>query len=569
MATRETDVHPFLAVTAPLVLLLPFIDKPFHVDDTVYLWVARHILESPLDFYGFTANWSFLEEPMAQINKNPPGVSYFIAAVVALFGWGEQALHAAFLLPAAAVALGTYLLARRFTTRPGIAALAATLSPVFVVSGTNVMSDTLTLAFYVWAVYWWVEGVESNSRARLIAAALFMALATLTKYLGITSLPLLFAYSVAKKRGIGPWAMYFAIPILIITAYQWYCWRMYAVNPLASAAGFASSFTAEANAAPLSYLSRFMIGLTFLGGCHTAITLMSFALWPRRWTAPLLLVALASACVLFLAFQSASNAIAHPDYGMSPSMRLQCILFAAAGIHLLFCTAYHLYRERDPGALLIFLWIVGMFVFSSFVNWTTNGRTMLPMAPAVGILAARMVPPRAESASLRMSVPIGLAASACLALIVAWSDYAMAGAGKRAGEDLAKVRESLGAEVWVQGNWGMRWYLEEAGAKPFDRNNGPHLGDIVVQSSNNLIYPLPRELRTLEREAVFPVFPWLATMDRRLGAAFYAAIWGPLPYSFGRVAPESFYYWRMQLDTEAIESGPDQLSPRSDLPGSR
>lgn len=506
---------------------------------------------------------------MAQINKNPPGVSYFIAAAAALFGWSEQALHAAFLLPALAVAWGTYLLARRFTARPGIAALAATLSPVFVVSSTNVMSDTLTLAFYVWAVYWWVEGIETNSRARLSGAAVFMALATLTKYLGITSLPLLFAYAIAQKRGIGSWAVHFAIPILIIGAYQWYCWRMYGVNPLANAAGFASSFTAEAGAERPSYLSRFMIGLTFLGGCHTTITLMAFALWPRRWTVPILILAFAGACILFLAFRQASSAIVHPDYGMSMPMRVQCILFAAAGIHLLFCALYHLYRERDAGALLIFLWIAGMFVFSSFVNWTTNGRTMLPMAPAVGILAARMIPPRAKSAALPVSVPIGLVASACLALLVAWSDYAMASAGKRAGEDLAKVRESLGADVWVQGNWGMRWYLEGAGAKPFDRDNGPRIGDVVIQSSNNLIYPLPEELRTLEREPIFPVFPWLATMDRRLGAAFYAAIWGPLPYSFGRVPPETFYYWRMMPRADAIESGPDQNSPTMSAPRPR
>ena len=44
-----------------VVLLLPFLGKSFHMDDTVYLWSAEQVLRDPADFYGFMANWEFTQ----------------------------------------------------------------------------------------------------------------------------------------------------------------------------------------------------------------------------------------------------------------------------------------------------------------------------------------------------------------------------------------------------------------------------------------------------------------------------------------------------------------------------
>jgi len=39
-------------------------------------------------------------------------------------------------------------------------ALAAVLTPVFLVSSTNVMCDTMMLCFWVWAIVYWRRGLE-------------------------------------------------------------------------------------------------------------------------------------------------------------------------------------------------------------------------------------------------------------------------------------------------------------------------------------------------------------------------------------------------------------------------
>jgi hypothetical protein len=98
---------------------------------------------------------------MYEINKNPPGVSYFIALAASIVGWGEIALHAIFLAPLLALSAGTYLLAGELrppgSSEPNrmlatVATLAAMVSPAILVSSSNVIADTLTLALYTWAL---------------------------------------------------------------------------------------------------------------------------------------------------------------------------------------------------------------------------------------------------------------------------------------------------------------------------------------------------------------------------------------------------------------------------------
>ena len=210
----------FIAALAPVILLTPFISKAFHIDDTVFLWTARHIQSHPLDFYGFMANWYGYEMPMSQINQNPPLVSYYIALVASLFGWGEQALHAAFLLPAVGLSAGIFCLARYLSPAPLTASLIASVSPVFLVSSTNIMSDTMMVAFYVWAAALWVRGFEQKNSVCLFCAGILIAIAALTKYFGITMILLLLIYSLVHQRRVGLWLIYLIIPVIVLLGYQ-------------------------------------------------------------------------------------------------------------------------------------------------------------------------------------------------------------------------------------------------------------------------------------------------------------------------------------------------------------
>src|SRR3954469_19840524 len=81
---------PRVIVTlACLLLLVPFLSKPLHMDDPMYVWAAQHIVAHPLDPYGFEVNWGSKSEPMPDAMKNPPLVCYYLAGAMMLFGQSE------------------------------------------------------------------------------------------------------------------------------------------------------------------------------------------------------------------------------------------------------------------------------------------------------------------------------------------------------------------------------------------------------------------------------------------------------------------------------------------------
>src|SRR5439155_19503752 len=145
-----------LLALATLVALLPFLAKPLHIDDPLFVCSARQIRAHPSDPFGFQVNWYGTAMPLHAVTKNPPLGCYYLAAASVLLGWSEMALHAAILLLAVAAIVGTYLLARELVApRAELAALAAlaallTLaSPVFLISATTLMCDVPMLCLWV------------------------------------------------------------------------------------------------------------------------------------------------------------------------------------------------------------------------------------------------------------------------------------------------------------------------------------------------------------------------------------------------------------------------------------
>ena len=73
-------------------------------------------------------------------------------------------------------------------------------TPVFLVSATTVMCDVWLLALWVWSVDCWLRGLEErHSYWLLLLASLLVAAAALTKYFGVSLVPLLAAYTVARS----------------------------------------------------------------------------------------------------------------------------------------------------------------------------------------------------------------------------------------------------------------------------------------------------------------------------------------------------------------------------------
>jgi len=180
------------------------------------------------------------------------------------------------------------------------------------------------------------------------------------------------------------------------------------------------------------------------------------------------------------------------------------------------------------------------------VNWTTNARTILPMAPAVGILVARRLDLRAA-----MPKPQGLwrcvlplIGGALVSLCVLWGDYAWANSAREAAFRIRDTFTSWGGTIRHEGHWGFQYYMEAIGAKPLTFENNRitlEVGDmLVIPSNNSKHFGIPPNWLRFAERLDLPACPWLSTMNLETGAGFYCDMSGPLPYVFGATPPERY-----------------------------
>jgi 4-amino-4-deoxy-L-arabinose transferase-like glycosyltransferase len=519
--------HPaaFLAL-ATAIVLLPFLGKPFNIDDPLFIWAAQHIRSYPLDPYGFNVNWYSYEVPMWVVTKNPPFACYYLALIGRVFGWSEPALHAGLLLPAIAAVVGTYRLAARFCKEPLWAALLALFTPVFLVSSNTVMCDVLMLAFWVWAVVFWIEGTERKRPAQLAVAAVFMTLAALTKYFGACAIPLVVAWSLFRKRPLKEWLGWLAVPVAALVAYQLATRSLYGRGLLTDAGAYAAGI----------HQSNFITALAFAGGCLAMETFLAPLLWSRREFLFVSVISLACTAAFFFNARAGSSSL--PNAGLI----LQMALWVFGGVNVMAVALMDLYRWRDADSLLLTCWALGTFVFAAFFNWIINGRSLLPMAVPVAILVMRRLE-RGASAEEKFSPTTLLmpgVAGAVLAFWVAAADYTMAEVPRTAARAVYAAYGKDPHRLWFQGHWGFQYYMEKNGASALDLQH-LHLaqGDhIAMPSHNSNVYTLKETERELETFSV-PVPGWLSTMNRDTKAGFYASLWGSLPFAFGRIPEQT------------------------------
>jgi len=527
-----------------LVCLIPFVNKAFHIDDTLFLRAARQIQEHPLDFYGFDMNWFGVAKAFPLDFDNPPLTCYYIALVASIAGWSEPVMHVAFLLPALAAAWGIFRLARLYSQRPLTAGILVILSPGFLISATNVMCDVMLLAFWVWSIAFFEQGLEKKALRLLVASGVLAGLAVLTKFTGLALIPLLAAYGFTRQPRLGLWLVSVTIPVLFAIAYEWITHRIYGIGLLFAATAY-SSHSRDLLGAHL--VEQAVVGLAFAGGSFLPILFCAPLLWSRRGL-------LTGLCVLApLAFLLPSLPHLQPVFLQAGRLNwfklFQGFLFTAGGVHILVLVANDFWQRRDSVSFLLVTWLLGIFVFAIALNWTVNGRSFLPAAPALGILVARRLDLRPAGAPRSSPVPAVLwpaLASAVVSLYVAGADYRFARLSRLAADRICEQYQKPGSTVWFEGHWGFQYYMEKNGAKAIDiTSTKVPAGDILV---------LPSHATNVERPPadqfdVIDDIQWFSslgctTTDTASGAGFYASVIGPLPFVAGQITPGHFWIFR-------------------------
>ena len=320
-------------------------------------------------------------------------------------------------------------------------------APAFVINGNSLESDLPLLAFWMASAALFTAAVDARSNRLLAAAAGAMALAALAAYQAVLLIPVLGVYLWLRRRDwLAAWAVALT-PGLALAAWQLFERLSTGALPGAVLAGFLHSYGFQALAHKLENAQA----LTAHAGWLVFPALI-FAAWRRWW--PLALAAAAGGFLLD----------AHPLFWIS---------FAAGAVLIA--------AQARPPLDFARAWILLFFAAALVLFFAGSARYLLPMVAPVALLV-----------SIRLKdhprwLVAGAAAQFALSLSLALVNYHHWDGYRQAARELAP--EANRTRVWINGEWGLRFYLEAEGGLPLLEGQAVQPGEIVV--SSELGYPTP------------------------------------------------------------------------------
>ncbi|MFO0949238.1 MAG: hypothetical protein U1D30_25555 [Planctomycetota bacterium] len=370
----------------------------------------------------------------------------------------------------------------------------------------------------------------------LLVAAFLAGLAAVTKYFGLALLPLMFLHVLLK----GQWrsTVLLAIPLAMIGGFEAWTTHLYGHGLIQSAVDAAGT---RRQSHFRAYSAEFLTGLTFLGGCMASVSLIPSCLKPVRFfMASLVAIPMLS----MLGFIAATRLPELEPITERPDLLMTYSLFVAAGLWCVWLCLRDLYVHRDRRSLWLITWLAGTWTFAVAFNWTISARSLLPMAPAMGIVVARYVESIEVVAPRRKGVAIftGLALSAALSLWVATADFVLAESGRGAAKELLAECDPTRGTIWFTGDWGFQYYMQAGGAVPLDLASWKMAKGsyFVAALSATQVLELPPTVARPRLMRDFPAGLGLATISDYRSAGFYSTVSGRLPFGIGPVPPRRF-----------------------------
>ncbi|MBI1736326.1 MAG: glycosyltransferase family 39 protein [Candidatus Rokubacteria bacterium] len=526
---------------APLLVLLPVLtvlDRPVMIDDTLFLKAAAQILRDPARPYDFTVNWYGWSELFWEVFKNPPGLSYWLAAAQALGVTGEVGLHLVLLPFAIAAVLGGLRLGRRFVGTAEWTTAAWAASPAFVVAAASLMADVPALALSLWGLALWIEGVDRKDSRRRRLGALLAGLAVILKYTSVLAVAVLAAYVLVgrargRRRGLGD---------LWVASLPSFAWglltlgttgRVHMMDALVVGGG---GFDPN----PGWFGHRAIAILTFVAGTGIATVVLA-ALAARGRTA---LVHAGSAVAIGVGAAVLTPWI-WPVRALRPGSVAFVGLLAAAGAFVLLRAFADAWLDRDSRFLAV--WAALHVVYLWLWSWTIAGRFVLPLlVPVTFLLARALARERPGRAPAVFATAAALALAAAFLLVRA--DSFAGEVYRRAVPALAAQARQEGRRAWFVGSWGFQHYAEAARLERIDTNRvTARGGDLIFQPYYAANAELPpavvgRLRQVGDVRAPAPLLD-LHTMNLNVGAGYHSSAFGPVPYFRAHVPAEGIKVW--------------------------
>ncbi len=531
-----------LLVLIVVVCSIPFLSQPFHMDDNLYLDVARNTLQKP--FFPQDMPYTFIGEFGQDLgsNSHPLMQSYFLATVLYFFGEGpgkEWIYHLFALIYPILAVLSFYFIAARFNERPLWPSMILACCPLFMVMQHSLMTDIPMLAFWLAAIASFLWAVQLNSRRLFALSVVFQFAAMFTSYQSFALTPLLGFYLLRKGRNRKALLSLLIAPALLMA---WFTVNCFYFKRLLWGVTFA--YVQSRSPFSLSMLWMKLLAILEYQGWLIIFPIFIFYILARYLKGrALVLGLLVATCIAQLRV---------PEYRFIDKAIF--VLGLAAGFFVALEMAKAAWSALGKGVnrlgietvdgQFIGLWYFGVFFYCLFLLPDGSARYLLPLVPPFLLCFFRILE-RSETSEYRLpprTLNAAMVASGSLVVSLAWglllsrADQEFARIYPRAANDI--VRAVNGAKAYGVGEWGFRYYLEKQGiaSLPIDESR-VRGGSYLAVPRMALPHGLPADLDTMlipvGALAYRPDFP-LRIFDWQTPAGFYSSSWGLIPFTFSR-----------------------------------
>jgi hypothetical protein len=484
-----------------IFLRLSFLPHAIQGDDIYYLLGAQHALIDPA--HPSHAQYLFQGDLVSmQGHPHPPLNSWILSALLAIFGGVyEVRFHAVYLGLSVLAVAAMWALSVRFCSRPAVATLLFVVTPAFVINGTSLETDVPLVALWLSSMGAFFAFLDSKKMSRYWLAALAMAAASLMAYQSLVLVPILAAWLWRQReKWWKAWAL-LVVPPVTVVAFQLFEKLSSGSLPAAVLSGYFSTYSLQRMEAKLANAAA----LTGHLGWMVFPPLVALLFFRQRIVIVSALVgALVAAIVDF-------NLLWMVAFSTGVAILVECLL-----------------NFRNPGSDgFLRAWILIFFSAALVLFFAGSARYLLPVGAPLAILVANQIQISEWAKRLwpwAVAVQLMLLLGLCFVNYRHWQSYQ---------RFLAAIQPQLeNKRVWVNSEWGFRFYAESMGALPLLKGQAIESGDILLTSK--LAYPVEvniggSERILLKKEVISPSLPLrLVCLECRSG--YSAASFGFRPF---------------------------------------
>jgi hypothetical protein len=530
---------PSLLLSA--LVLIPFLNKAFTIDDPFFLFQARHALIDPLHPTAFEMTLHFAPERVSQLAPTGPIMAWLLVPSVLVSGT-EWLAHATQLVMVWVTILSTISLARRLEIKepwPAISGVIVVAMPTVLGMAGTAMPDVPAMALGVAGIERLVAWSQNRKVFQAVLAAVLLGLAPLARphlifLLGIGAI-LIIGPTISMDALRAKYSAYLpliAAPIISVVV-------SYITRDPYPGAGSMSSSAIKYSSLSISHLASNLIALPIHWVLAMAFALPWLALRWRTFLRNRLTLCAAIAGTILSAV-----ALAYTEFFSIPLS-----IISGIGVAVLCDVLSEAWKTRDSLQLALGLWL--LIALPTFPYCHLPAKYVVVSAPAAALLLVREMATRNCKATwfiLGTTVVLGVG----LGIAILRADETFTNMGRRAATELIAPYVASGLQVWYIGHWGYQWYAENAGARPVTLTPPyPAQNDLIVMSHETALSEPVLNMVSSRYPYLTPVThfedyqPGGRIMNESIGVGFFSNVFGYWPWVWSNTRIDRFTVLRV------------------------